>query len=242
MDELLVLPKVFPLVLGPLASQQLLGATAARRLLSPDPLRTVGARAYSPGDPLRLVDWRSTARRGSLMVRELEPSSAPCVELVLNVRIEAPHADRIEPDELEFAMSVTASLAAHACRRGSPVGLCANTVSRAVPLALPASSAPSQLPLVLEALARASSRPNATLAQLLRARSSLRQASSLIVVSEHIDAGVWRELTLLKRSGRSVLVVLTAPRGPEGSFGGLEVLRMPYEKGWCERESLACAS
>jgi uncharacterized protein (DUF58 family) len=32
-----------------------------------------GAREYRPGDPLRRIDWRSTARHGELIVREYEP-------------------------------------------------------------------------------------------------------------------------------------------------------------------------
>jgi uncharacterized protein (DUF58 family) len=41
--------------------------------LGEDPTSDVrGVRAYVPGDAARLVHWRSTARRGELMVRELE--------------------------------------------------------------------------------------------------------------------------------------------------------------------------
>lgn len=44
---------------------------------SADVVRSV--RPYSPGDPQRLVHWRSTARTGELMVREFDPTAAPAV-------------------------------------------------------------------------------------------------------------------------------------------------------------------
>ncbi|MBW3081012.1 transglutaminaseTgpA domain-containing protein [Bifidobacterium saguinibicoloris] len=42
-----------------------------------------GVRAYAPGDPIRLVSWRHTARRGRLMTRETAGDARPTVLLVL---------------------------------------------------------------------------------------------------------------------------------------------------------------
>lgn len=41
-----------------------------------------GVRDYRPGDPARLVHWRSTAKRGSLVVRELDPTAGRGILLV----------------------------------------------------------------------------------------------------------------------------------------------------------------
>jgi hypothetical protein len=50
------------------------------------------------------------------MVREVEPSATRALQIVLNFQIRWPAADRVEPDELEFAISVAASVADYACR------------------------------------------------------------------------------------------------------------------------------
>lgn len=42
-----------------------------------------GVREYAPGDPMRYVHWRSTARRGKLMVKEFETGSGMTVNFVL---------------------------------------------------------------------------------------------------------------------------------------------------------------
>jgi len=72
-------------------------------------------REYSPGDDLRLVHWRSTARRGHLMVRQNETRRRAPVLLMLDVR-PATH-DR---DSFERAVEAVASIATALDRAGRP--------------------------------------------------------------------------------------------------------------------------
>ncbi len=44
----------------------------------------LGVREYRPGDPLRRIHWRSTARRGELIVREFEPPGTQNLGLFLD--------------------------------------------------------------------------------------------------------------------------------------------------------------
>jgi uncharacterized protein (DUF58 family) len=242
-DVLLVLPKVFPLSLDRLASQLLVGPDLARRRMFPDPLRAVGSRDYVSGDPLRSVDWRATARRGALMVRELEPSTAPAVQIILDFGVHAPSGDWVEPDELELAISVAASLAAHATRRGWLTGLRGNAISAGAPLALAPSSAPGQLSRALEALARAGSRPSHPLSQLLQecARDAHERAA-WIVVTTQVDERARALLESLRRRGHALLLVLIVPSGHVLSLGKLPVRRVTYEKGWVKRDALVLAA
>jgi uncharacterized protein (DUF58 family) len=51
-------------------------------------------RPYAPGDPAHLVHWPSTARRGSLVVKELEPPSAVGQAIVVDLRDLGEHRER----------------------------------------------------------------------------------------------------------------------------------------------------
>lgn len=240
LSELLVLPKIFPLIIREDPASPTFGPLRARRALSPDPLRVVGMRDYRSGDPLRAVDFRASARRGSLMVRELEPSATPGLQLVLDFEVRNPREDPVEPDELELAISVTASLAAHASRAGWAFGLRGNGVCRGAPLQVAAAAAPAQLSIVLEALARARSRPSAPLASWLE-RQPMRDFTPLgavAVVTFQLTLGLIAGVQRLRRNGVHVLLVLV---GAQGSADGFSVRHVAYEEGWAEREALVLA-
>ena len=75
-------------------------------------------REYTPGDDVRRVHWRSSARTGTLMVREHVDTSLPSTVVVLDTRSSAYTDDRFE-DAVDVASSVVASSQA----RGFPVRL-----------------------------------------------------------------------------------------------------------------------
>jgi uncharacterized protein (DUF58 family) len=58
-----------------------------------DTFRSV--RPYVPGDPARLVHWPSSARRGTLVVREHEPSAAIGVALIVDLNGERDDVERV---------------------------------------------------------------------------------------------------------------------------------------------------
>ena len=238
--ELLVLPKIFALDLGTLSFRQLLGRVRAPRQLLDDPLSKRGARTYRAGDPLRSVDWRASARSSSLMVRELEPSAAPALQVILDFSIHAPAGDRVEPDELEFAIGLAASIAAYADQHGMAVGLFGNGTSGGKLLALPASRARDQVACVLELLARASSRPFCPLAAVLsQLRTSATSAGTWLVITDHLTADALRLLRDAERRGQPVTVLWTGAARPAAA--SLRTLHGPYSKGWWQRDALTIA-
>jgi uncharacterized protein (DUF58 family) len=74
-------------------------------------------RPYTSGDPQHLVHWPSTARLGSLVVKELEPPVATGLAIVLDL-------SGSETDSVEDAASRAAGLAENALANGARVMLC----------------------------------------------------------------------------------------------------------------------
>ena len=79
-----------------------------------DTVRAV--RPYVPGDPARLVHWPTSARRGSLVVREHEPPPAVGIALVVDLNG--------FPDDVEEAASRAAGIGAATLAAGGAVWCC----------------------------------------------------------------------------------------------------------------------
>ena len=82
-------------------------------------------REYRPGDALRRVHWKASARRGTLMVRQEEPRSHPEVRLVLDTRRAAyddvdfgPMLGPSDSESFEWAIRMVGSMAAHLSDQG----------------------------------------------------------------------------------------------------------------------------
>ncbi|HEV7761746.1 MAG TPA: DUF58 domain-containing protein [Acidimicrobiales bacterium] len=75
-------------------------------------------REYVTGDDLRLIHWRSTARTGTLMVRQQADPSQPHVTIVLDT-----HTGSFDDDAFEAAVEAAASLVVASTSRRFPVRL-----------------------------------------------------------------------------------------------------------------------
>ncbi|MSP25444.1 MAG: DUF58 domain-containing protein [Myxococcales bacterium] len=74
------------------------------------------------GDALRRIAWKASAKRGKLIVREMEREECDVVMLVLDASVEL-WAGVVGAAPLDDAIDVVAGLARHHLARGNPVGL-----------------------------------------------------------------------------------------------------------------------
>ena len=140
------------------------GPDRARAGLTEDPSRFAGVREYAPGDPVRRIHPRASARLGRPIVKRFEPSRDREVLIALDVQTrpgrlwEAPATTSEVESLFVVAASVARSLAAE--RRGVRArrGRLHTAPSSGSPM-LPVSEAPGQLERVLDLLARLSSAP-----------------------------------------------------------------------------------
>jgi uncharacterized protein (DUF58 family) len=126
---LLVYPRLVEL--DRLFSESGAQASEGRRMLlrRPSGFDIHSVREYEEGESLRKVHWRSTARRGRLMVKELEDEPRDEVAVLLDA---AAGVVAGEPPDSSFDMQVRAAgsiLKAHA-RRGRRVALVVNSAER----------------------------------------------------------------------------------------------------------------
>ncbi|MFI6740018.1 DUF58 domain-containing protein [Nonomuraea sp. NPDC050451] len=117
-DLLLVRPRTVPLAPPHAGRRRHLDGLDSRSAQS-GAISFNGLRDYVIGDDLRHVHWRSTARTGVLMVKELTDVNLPSTVTVLDTR----HSSYEGDDEFELAVDVAASVACAVTRDRFPVRL-----------------------------------------------------------------------------------------------------------------------
>ncbi len=122
-SELVVYPKVKKLSSWGFEPNAPDGGVSIQRWTMPDPIEKIGIRAYSGHDPMHSIDWKATARRGSLMVAEFDHYAQSGLMLLLNTT--QPEADwkYKSPVHLEVLVSLAASLVEACIVESIPVGM-----------------------------------------------------------------------------------------------------------------------
>ena len=126
-DYLTVYPRLTPLSHLGLPSRLPFGTIASRQRLFEDPARPHGVRHFRSGDSLRHINWKASAHVRDLMVKTYQPAISLETAVLLNL-----HGDDYQrqnrANQIEWAIEVTASLAAHLVDRRQAVGLITNGV------------------------------------------------------------------------------------------------------------------
>jgi uncharacterized protein (DUF58 family) len=210
-DRFLVRPR--SVATTALRRRDVLGGTDRARFgLAEDPSRFAGIREYVPGDPLRRVHPRVSARLGHPVVKRFEPSRDRQVLLALDVQTAGGPTWQatFDEEEVEALFVVAASLARSLALERAAFGLAAAGYHGAESrLAwLPVSEAPGQAGRVFDLLARLSSHPSAPFERLLGAiRREVRPGTTIVVVSARDPSPYLAHLRRLDRAGWPVVVV-----------------------------------
>jgi uncharacterized protein (DUF58 family) len=117
LDTVIVYPPVWRLPAGLPLAGHLGGGVAGRPRIRPQGDELANVRDYVRGDDLRKVHWRSTAHRGTLMVRQDESAQSPQAVVVLDGRAQA-HRGTGPGSSFESAVTVAASVTYHLSARG----------------------------------------------------------------------------------------------------------------------------
>jgi uncharacterized protein (DUF58 family) len=218
-DYVIVYPKIVALRDLGFPSQSPFGTLPSQERLFEDPTRIRGVRDYQPGDSLRRMDWKTSARIGSLQVRRYEPAIALETGIFLNLdAADYPQANRYQATELGIV--VASSAAVHLVEKRQAVGLFTNgrdpLAERPNPMpSLPLRKGREHLMHLLDLLASIEVAPEdegvAFLNLLSRRSMALPWGSTVLVVTAREVEGLLDTLLALRRRGLAVVLVLTCP-------------------------------
>ena len=101
-----------------LISSAITGELLSQSRLYPDPFAFAGIRDYRPEDSMRAINWKASARSGSLMVNEFDSTTRYEVTILLDLEDRfSLRQDRL----LEECLRIATSLAASLLTQGMPV-------------------------------------------------------------------------------------------------------------------------
>ena len=217
--DVLVLPRMYDIGELTLAAARPSGELKGIQPLVEDPFRPAGVRDYRPGDSVRRLEWKATARRQTLQSRVYEPAGSLELLVALNINTMEKSWEGYDPVLLERAISVAASVARDSLDARLPTGLVANGSYPGAdrPLRVAPARSLEQLPRILEALAVISPLTLTPLAQMLEEQRRLLPAGCTIVLvtalmDDDLAAGL---ATLASRHPVTMIAVGTPIAGPE---------------------------
>jgi uncharacterized protein (DUF58 family) len=181
------------------------GPEHGRRLLLRRPVgfELHSVRDYQQGESLRRVHWPSTARRGALMVKELEDSPRDEVTVLLDGQAAA--VVGAPPDSsFDTAVRVAGSILLAQFRRGRRCVLALNTASREMQAV---SSDGPEWQRALELLAAVQPDADRSAAALLESGSPAARSLELVVVTSRVEPDLVNRLLERVLTHRAVALV-----------------------------------
>jgi len=210
-DHLIVYPRLFDIDRLTLSTAYPLGEALSEKRWFEDPSRTIGVRDYSPGDSLRRIHWKASARRQQLQVKVFESTTTLKVALFL-VADSFQRQETILEDELETGISMAASLASYCIEKKNQVGLWTNSrlADSGLPARIPAGSGVECLVQILEALAKATPASHQTFSQFFQSESEqLPAGATLVFIFSRVSPELITTLVEARNSGYKILALQT---------------------------------
>jgi uncharacterized protein (DUF58 family) len=209
---LLVTPRVAPLSRG--AADEARGEGSEPELVrhSIPSLDEVIPREYRPGDPLRRVQWRATARLDRLMVRQEEQLSNPQAWLLLDTAQRAGGSG--DAPAFERAVELVASVVVHLLGLGYLVGV-HETARRQLVGGYELPGGDHLLIGELAALEQTGERDGDFAERFQAALRTGRSGAPTFLVLVDGDPAGWRELAALRRFAEPACAFLMTPAALE---------------------------
>ena len=228
-DHLLVFPRVLDVEGLVFPPEHPMGEIRGSKPIYFDTNRVVGQRDYQARDPMKHIDWKATARARSLQTRVFEPVVSLNMLIVMNGATREHSWQGSNRRLFERTVTVAASVASLADRRGFSYGVVSNAVASYTGkwINVPIGASSSQLSMTLEALAMAAPYVVAPLSEVINSeRDSLPAGATVLLVTPSLSDTLIEDIAGIRIHGFPVLVLYTCDGLPEQDLGEIRVVPM----------------
>jgi uncharacterized protein (DUF58 family) len=225
-EPIIIYPNVVPLDDFNFPSGRPMGDAPSRRRLYEDTNRPSGLREYVAGDPIRRIDWKTTARVRVPHVRTYDHTVDQYMVVLLDAATSSKAWEGFNSVRLERAITAAASIVTKGDEFGYRVGL----VSNGVPLAgagqmvVKPGADPKQLPVLLESLAMVRPFVVKSLPEVIaQSPEAIPFGSTIVAISPVMSESLLIELERLKRDGHPAVAIYVGDGEPEFTSATVEV-------------------
>ena len=109
-------------------SKSMMGDVVVRRWIAEDPFMIRGTRDYTTSDPQSKINWKASARTGSFVVNENDPTADIKLYILFNVQADRWFRTDVDPDCIEAGVSKAAALLQFAAEHGITAAFASNSV------------------------------------------------------------------------------------------------------------------
>ena len=194
-----------------------MGDERSRDFRSEDQNRPSRLREYRPGDPIKRIDWKATARGCKPFVRVYDSSVSRQIVILLECDRPRLWRWRSRPEILEAGVVAAASLVLHCHDLGSRVGLIANGIPPGMTTLayIPPGRGPAHLRVLMEALAAAQPYGVRSLARVMQDQGSdaIPYGATFLYVTGVYHEGTVGFLRALSKRACKVVVVNVSSTG-----------------------------
>ncbi|MCG0275743.1 MAG: DUF58 domain-containing protein [Thermosediminibacteraceae bacterium] len=226
--RLIVYPRVVDVAVGEGKPDITLSGVSGRKTLLSDPFCFTGTRDYVPGDSLKDVEWKSTAKLDRLRVKVYDSSFTKRISILLDVNTFEIAWEGIDPELAEFLVMLAASISKKALDQGFQVMLASNgrmvSPDKDTDLItlIPYGSGSMHLRTILECLARLSNYSIIKMEEIMpRTLGMLKKDSKVIYITGYWSKSGEKVVKMLQKMGMDVALILAGKKneklkGPEG--------------------------
>ena len=228
-DHILVYPRVLDVENLVFPPEHPMGEIRGSKPIYFDTSRVVGQRDYQARDPMKHIDWKATARAQRLQTRVFEPVVSLNMLIVMNGATREHSWQGSNRRLFERTVTVAASVASLADRRGFSYGVVSNAVASYTGkwINVPIGASSSQLSMALEALAMAAPYVVAPLADVVNSeKDSLPAGTTIILVTSSLSDSLLEDIAGMRDHGCPVLVLFSGDGLPDRDLGDIKVIPM----------------
>lgn len=175
-ENILVFPSYGNWSYKPIENSFEQGNMLVNDMVQRDMTMAVGIREYQPGDKLSWINWKASAKRSEIMMKEFEQRSSQDLLLIMDC---SPHM------YFELLVQYAASISCAALRKGARVGFMSVSEERVI---LPPQGGENSQRQLLYHLAKSKDKCPITIEQVLRTeRFLLQQKANILLVTAQVS-------------------------------------------------------